>query len=395
MKAVVMELREGRAAVLDHNGVFRITEDHHYKVGQILEIPEEIPQSQGKILSFRQKIRRHVLPAAAAAAVTILATGGGVAAFTVPVTSVTVEMDSKYVYQLNMMDRVLSVRAKDPDKPSPDHLQSVVKGKKLDEAMDITLELLSENGEIGETDTPMNVTVESRFGKQAGLEKTVEKRVELWNDRQAEDSPHTVQVIWEPRPVSAAPSGQNSTIPKEMEAHDDTGSAAFSGNVFEQSDAVQPGNNMDPGVRGGQSGPDTDGQAGYSTGGRNGAPAEDGNPAAALGALNPDTWQSPEREEAVKKDNGTLAEDDAGWQKSSWSELPGQGDMGGNTDSPDRSSTGMGEGAPSESFTGAPGSGFGDMAPKTREDSVEGGNPASGNGGPGSGGMGMMGLGRE
>ena len=43
MKAVVLELRDKRAAVLSHDGIVRILPNQAYEVGQVLELsPEEL-----------------------------------------------------------------------------------------------------------------------------------------------------------------------------------------------------------------------------------------------------------------------------------------------------------------------------------------------------------------
>ncbi len=217
MKAVVMELREGKAAILDHNGVFRIIEDQHYRIGQVLEIPEKMPGDQQKILLFRRHLKKHTLQAAAAAAV-ILTAGGGVAAVTVPVTSITVEADTKLVYQLNLLDHVLSVDTTDSGFSSMDDLRSEVRGKRLDEAMDITLDLMSENGKIEEPDMQMNVTVRSHFGKEEGIEKTLEGRIERWNENHAEDKAHySVRLVRESRPSDPAIPVREAAPQKEEE----------------------------------------------------------------------------------------------------------------------------------------------------------------------------------
>ena len=207
MKAVVMELREGKAAILDQNGVFRITDNKNYEVGQVLELPEEAGSKAGKIIRLQDRLRRRALPAAAAAAVTILATGGGVAAVTVPVTSVTVQMDSELVYHLNMLDRVVSIEDARTGEAASEDLLKQVKGKRPEEAMEFTLDLLSGQGEIPEADTPVNVTVESRFGKEKGIEKRLEEGAERWNEKHEPGKTGgvgSVQVVWEPRAAKPA-----------------------------------------------------------------------------------------------------------------------------------------------------------------------------------------------
>ena len=207
MKAVVMELREGKAAILDQNGVFRITDNKNYEVGQVLELPEEAGSKAGKIIRLQDRLRRRALPAAAAAAVTILATGGGVAAVTVPVTSVTVQMDSELVYHLNILDRVVSIEDARTGESASEDLLKQVKGKRPEEAMEFTLDLLSGQGEIPEADTPVNVTVESRFGKEKGIEKRLEEGAARWNEKHEPGKTGgvgSVQVVWEPRAAKPA-----------------------------------------------------------------------------------------------------------------------------------------------------------------------------------------------
>ena len=190
MKAVVLEVRGKEAAVLDHNGIFRKIVNRDFAVGQILELEKEKEILPGYGLrSFRARtaFRRHAVGIAAAVALAVLCTAGGFAATSIPVSSVVVEMDSPVTYRLNLFDRVLSVEGLEDDPGAGKELQSQVKGKRMDQALEITLDHMLEEGSISENDTPVNVTVNTHFGKKPALENMLQDGAATWNEK---DKPH-------------------------------------------------------------------------------------------------------------------------------------------------------------------------------------------------------------
>ena len=100
MKAVVLETRGKKAAILAKDGTVRITRGR-YDVGEIIDLKP----------AAGQPLRRWV--AAAAAAATLLAVGAGVWVDRNYVACAEVSLDGDYsiVYTLNKRDRVLEVRA--------------------------------------------------------------------------------------------------------------------------------------------------------------------------------------------------------------------------------------------------------------------------------------------
>ena len=227
MKAVVMEVRSGKAVVLDHDGTFRMVEDGGFTIGQVLDIEADPQVQKGKreVGDFHPgRLRPRLLPAAAAAALVFLAAGGGVAANVVPISAVTVELDSTFVYHLNLMDRVLSVEASDDsDDTLATELASYVKGKPLENAMEITLDRMvvqkAEQRADETADTPMNVTVESRFGKNSALEQRVSHAVETWNENRPSSASASVTVSFGPRQARDMKPAENAeTMPEGAEA---------------------------------------------------------------------------------------------------------------------------------------------------------------------------------
>ncbi|MBR2527060.1 MAG: anti-sigma factor domain-containing protein [Blautia sp.] len=185
MKAVVLEIREQEAAVLDHDGIFRKIKNKNYSVGQVLELDSEelLPGSQSHVFRVSSSFRRKATAACAAAAIAVLGTGGGIAASSFPVSSVTVEMDSPLTYKLNLFDRVLSVEGMENDPSGQKELLSQVKGKRMDKAMELTLDLFLQEGFIEDSDKQVNVTVDTHFGKEPRLENMVDGGIETWNQK--------------------------------------------------------------------------------------------------------------------------------------------------------------------------------------------------------------------
>ncbi len=193
MKAAVLEIREDKAAILDRDGLVRIVENNNYTVGQTIEVDSilirENAGSKGTVIRLSRYFRKH---AAAAAAVFALVLGGGtITAQAVPITTVTLDADSSIAYRLNVFDRVVGVEPYgEENREFADSVRAEVKGKKVGEAVSRTLELLDQNS-AGKEDAasagteaaehPLVVTIDSHFGKEAGLETVITDSIDQWN----------------------------------------------------------------------------------------------------------------------------------------------------------------------------------------------------------------------
>lgn len=232
MKALVMELKEGRAAVLTDKGTFEIIEDNGYEPGQRIDVDavmfesdvthedielelelqqeaeidtilnesvsdqNDIKQTEydnGKhsdtqhrrknVRAFRKTSGMIRRIAAAAAVVVII--GGGAASYAAPVSTISVDVNPSLEIKLNVFDRVVSVRAYDEDdRELAEIIDQSVKGKKLQDALHIALSNLRDNDYITGDDTSVVTSVYTHFGKDDELKKKLETSVEEWNSEQ-------------------------------------------------------------------------------------------------------------------------------------------------------------------------------------------------------------------
>ncbi len=102
MKAVVLEIREKKAAVLSQAGIVSVVPDKQYSIG------EEIDMKENKKFRFGKNWTTAV--AGMAAALLIFA-GGGVIAYSTPVSYVTMDVNPSIEYTLNFLDDVIEANA--------------------------------------------------------------------------------------------------------------------------------------------------------------------------------------------------------------------------------------------------------------------------------------------
>ncbi len=103
MKAVVVELNKGKAAVLSDDGCVATIKNNNYEIGQVIQM------SSPKI-GLNKKIS---VIAASAAAFVLLGIGGW--AYASPYTYVSVDVNPSIEFMVNRFDRVLSVKAVNDD----------------------------------------------------------------------------------------------------------------------------------------------------------------------------------------------------------------------------------------------------------------------------------------
>ena len=183
MKAVVLELRDSKAAVLDKEGIVSIIPDRDYRVGQVLEVSVSM-LSPRESMRKRRSFSRF---AGVAAAVLLLFSGaaGGYTAVATPVSSVTVEAEPSVQLNLNVLGRVVSVDAlNEKAKDLSGDLTGQVKGKNLGEAVTLTLDFFEEKGFLGgEEDMPLVMTVEGGFLADAPrMEEVAQDSIKQWSD---------------------------------------------------------------------------------------------------------------------------------------------------------------------------------------------------------------------
>ena len=204
MRVVILELRDHQAAVMDQKGIVRIIPDESYAVGQVLEMTEqELDEAEaagrhrtgrrkgsgkGKssyetTVKLQRRLSKRMAPIAAACAIFLVA-GSGYAVYALPVGTVTLDVNPSLKYSLNLLDQVLTVESyEETDEELAGEIQTMVKGKGINDALDITLDTFCESDVIHEADTPVVVTVNDLPVKMDSLEKHVASGLEQWNDR--------------------------------------------------------------------------------------------------------------------------------------------------------------------------------------------------------------------
>ena len=192
MKAVVLEIKENKAAVLDDTGVVHAVKNKGYEVGQKLEVTEfELKKDEIKSLNT-SKISRFTRTAAAVLAVAII--GGGVTAYAAPVSTVTVDGASSIEYKLNLFDRVVGMEATEDDdesfKESISELSKEVRGMKISDAIDATTtrfgDELFEAGDDGEA-PELTVKVGGLKRRNKHLSDELDKKASEINSNRIKD----------------------------------------------------------------------------------------------------------------------------------------------------------------------------------------------------------------
>jgi len=173
MKAMVMSIKDGKAAVLAHDGTFNEIKDRGYSVGQIMDY--KAPSAS--IIRFASAKASQI--AAAAAAVLIISTA--ITATTYGYSTVTLDVNPSLRYDLNVFDRVVDLDSYNEDgEEIVEKIRSGVMGKELEQALDITLDALDDSDYIKE-DTPVVLTVASHMHRDERLKQKADAEMKEWN----------------------------------------------------------------------------------------------------------------------------------------------------------------------------------------------------------------------
>ena len=168
MKAVVLETKDGYCAVLKDDGSVEKVKMVG-EVGQEIDMPV-VPEKERRIRRFPLKY------VATAASVALVAVSSGYLSFVQDYSFVSMDVDASVEYSLNRMDRVVQVNA--VDKKGESLAKSVVKegalGNTLDEAVNVTTDVLQRDGYVEKPEDVVLVSVSSKNQKKnAKLKKKV------------------------------------------------------------------------------------------------------------------------------------------------------------------------------------------------------------------------------
>ncbi len=176
MKAVVLELKGDKAAVLAPDGAVNFIKNNNYQVGQLLD--EDVMPAGNKIITFATKHSRYIAAAACAAIIA----GSLTTANTYAYSRVTLDVNPSVEYTLNVFDRVIDMKAYNDDGAViAEELEKSIHGKKFEAALESTLDLLEDDKYI-EGDTDAVITVDSSSKRAAALEEKAEAKVSAWNE---------------------------------------------------------------------------------------------------------------------------------------------------------------------------------------------------------------------
>lgn len=153
MKAVILEIKNGKAAVLLENGEFATVKDQNYHTGDTVSLTRSALRRQTPGFTARRFLRY----GSAAAAAMLLLGVGGVRWYTTSLACsyVSLDVNPSIEYVLNRQDQILSVTALNEDaKEIVESLSaSGIKYLSLEDVLKKTLALLEENGYTDDAET--------------------------------------------------------------------------------------------------------------------------------------------------------------------------------------------------------------------------------------------------
>ena len=188
MQGVVLAVKDNKASILEKGGGMRIIRDEGYVPGQVLQLPDmaanEDARPERKKKVFRGSFSRWRVVNQAAAMLVLVVGMGMITANGIPCSLMTMDINPSLKYTVNSFGRVIDLEAFNGDgEEIMEHLVSKVWGKKIDEAMDYTLEALQEASYLDGEENTLVITVSSMFTGNADKIKTqVLSKAESWNE---------------------------------------------------------------------------------------------------------------------------------------------------------------------------------------------------------------------
>ncbi len=171
MKNVVMELKNGKAAVLDERGIFHSIKDKGYEVGQVINLKEN------RVIRFPSQ----AIGAIAAIFFGVIVAGGGISAYALPSSRVTLDVNPSLRYELNLFDRVIDMGSYNNDgQEIVESIYGSVKGSDIETAIDITMDELDKDGYLDNETTSVVITTDSRVKNSDELNERMRSEVDVW-----------------------------------------------------------------------------------------------------------------------------------------------------------------------------------------------------------------------
>jgi len=185
VKALVMEIRDEEAVLLDEEGIFRIVENQNYETGQEVDIDTSLLESN--IIPFRGKNKdgrkRPGMKGIAAACLTIILSGG-MASFVLPSSQVQARGNTSLTYQLNIWNRVIAIEGSDREgNKIAKSIDVGFPGRPMDEVVEETFDMMESLNKDDQLEE-MEFSIQSHFpGQKERTEEHIEKYKKDWEDR--------------------------------------------------------------------------------------------------------------------------------------------------------------------------------------------------------------------
>ena len=177
MKAVIVEIKNGFAAVLSDDGRITKTKNYNYEIGQVIQLK-----------NTKEYITKKFAVCAASVAVMVLL-GVSALAYATPYSYVSIDINPSIEYSINRFDRVLSVRAVNDD--GEEILKEIklsnLKNKTINQALSLTLDQIADMGYYeGNVEGGLVIATSGKNQEKADelakeLQESAEENIEIHN----------------------------------------------------------------------------------------------------------------------------------------------------------------------------------------------------------------------
>ena len=248
MRAVVIAVKDNRAAVALKGGDYQYVANRDYEIGQIIEIVDSEVKAPQIVDSSRKKRSKGVMSIAkgsVAAASAVLVIAGGITAYAMPVSTVKLDSDLSVSMDINAFGRVVGTASFNEDgKQLMRSLSGRIIGKNTSEAFEETLLLMKNNEYINENDTPIACTVTGSFlsdenDKKRLLENMAEA-VDTFNENESDVSVRFTTEDNKEEEAVPQEFQQNRDIPGIEESHQNYESQKEQSQIEQKSTQGQP-----------------------------------------------------------------------------------------------------------------------------------------------------------
>ncbi len=147
MRAVVIKIKENKAAVLMKDGTLRYIDDMGYEQGTVLELPDTLPLQDAVPITGHINKNKFRLPYkfmySAAACLAVITLSGAMVSYACPVSKVPVSSDPSITLGVNVYGKVVEINALDPERETLiKDIRKEIAGKNIDYAEKIVSDVI-------------------------------------------------------------------------------------------------------------------------------------------------------------------------------------------------------------------------------------------------------------